>query len=67
VDSLNAVHDPPDNNVRVVLGALVRKGKGVAEGAAKRRGGGGGRRARCHGGAKRRQRRAERRRELAWR
>jgi hypothetical protein len=66
VDSLNAVHDPPDNNVRVVLGALVRKGKGVAEGAAKRRGGGG-RRARCHGGAKRRQRRAERRRELAWR
>jgi len=34
VDSLAAVHDPPDSNVGVVLGTLVLADGGVAEGVA---------------------------------
>ena len=54
VDSLKAVHDPPDSNVGVVLGTLVLADGGVAEGvASSKRCGGSGSRARCHGGATR--------------
>jgi hypothetical protein len=34
MDSLAAVHDPPDSNVGVVLGTLVLVDGGVAEGVA---------------------------------